>query len=154
MYPTALQLISYNGMYLGTSNSIFGFVKPAHVKYVARNMKYENMKITNSDNYFLMKPPSLRKPLNKKLLKMVTYETDVGHYFTNINNMNMKIIDSVSHNKKEDSFHLHSNYTIDFAVDDEMLKYHLDLVFNDSTINYSEEYTNMLLLSFLEGEEN
>ena len=153
MYPTSLQLVSYNGMYLGTQKSIFGFVKPAHANYVSRNMKYENMSIMKTDNCFIMTPSMLKKPLNKKLLNIVTYDTDVGHYFTKINNMNMKIIDSVSHNKKEDSFILHSNYTINFEVDDEMQAYHLDLLFKETSIDYSEEYNNMLLLSFLEGEE-
>jgi hypothetical protein len=154
MYPSSLQLIQYNGRFLGTSNSIFGFVKPTHVKYIVKNMKYENMRIIkSSNNCFLVKPQSLKKPLNRKLLKMKSFDTSVGHYFTSINNMNMKIIDSISHNKTEDSFELHSNYTIDFDVDDEMQKYHLDLIYNSEKIDYSEEYNNMLLLSFMEFNE-
>jgi hypothetical protein len=154
MYPKSLQLIKYKGLYLGTSKNVFGFVKPAHVKTLIKQIKYENIRITSTlDNSFILKPQHIKKPLNKHLLKTSSFDPSVGSYFAEINNMNIAIIDDISYNVTDESFQLYSNYTIDFDIDDDVRRYQLDLIFEGAKIDYDEEYNNMLMLSLLDFNE-
>ena len=156
MYPQSLHLLQYKGKYLGTSSNVVAFIKPNHARYVASNLKYENITITktrSTESIFTIKPPKLRKPINKRNLLLKSIDTNTAHYFANVNNIDISLIDEVKYSPETQIMQLSSNYTIDFDVDDNTKRFHLELLYEKpphEKIDYSEEYNNMLIMSFLE----
>lgn len=153
MYPTSLHLVKYKGNYLGTPESIFGFIQLKHAKYITRNLSYENMSITKtSPTSYKIKPPAIKQKINKHSVGIQPIETSVGQYFANINNINIDIIDTISVvSSSPPDINIYTNYKIDsnIDIDDDMRKYHIEMLFDGMKMDYEEEYNNMLILSFL-----
>lgn len=150
MYPTSLHFIKYKGNYLGTKDKIFGFVQLQHAKYVAKNITYENLNISRtSATSYKIKPPLQQKKINKHFLIVEPIDTNVGQYFAYINNIGIDIVDKISSNLPE--INIYTNYKLDFNIDidDDMRKYHAEMIYDNFKLDYEEEYNNMLILSFL-----
>lgn len=153
MYPTSLNLIKYKEKYLGTPSTVFGFVQHKQAKFIARHILYDNIIISKtSESSYSLKPPMLKKPINKKNLSIKQLDTNVGQYFANINNIEIAIVDSISKPRSDSNeIEIYSNYKMDsnIDIDDDMRKYHIEMLFDNMKLDYEEEYNNMLILSFL-----
>jgi hypothetical protein len=148
MFPNSLHFIKYKSFYLGepAKNKVFAFVKAHHAEFIKSTLKYENFNVSNTDNMYKIYPNTLKKPINRKFIKIEEYDPNVSYYFTHVNNVNLVIIDDIKY--KNDIFTLYSNYSFDIALMEEWTKqYHFERMFlkgNNEKINYEDEFENVI----------
>lgn len=146
MNPKSLSFVTYKQSYLGTSKSLFGFVKPKHAQIIRNTLQYEKfvIKKDSSGHSFIITPPTsrLRKPINRKQLRTSLIDAHEAVFFGNLNNMNVAIIDDVQL-IKPDIIRMECNYTIDEDyIEDPAIYEQLQDIYEGNEIDYSMKYMN------------
>lgn len=148
MYPNSLHFIKYKSSYLGqpTKNKVFAFIKSSHAEFIKSSLQYENFKVTNSENTYKISPNILKKPINKRFIRIQQYDPNVSFYFTHVNNTDLVLIDDM--NYKNEVYTLYSNYSLDIDLMDWTRQYHFERLYlkeKDEKINYEDEFENMII---------
>lgn len=164
MYPTHTHLVKYKGRYLGKNNFVLGFIKEAHAKQVASNLRYMSPVLRVSPNtYVVNRPPTLRQRhrflVERKHLDVETLEISVGSFFTSINNVELKLIDDVLVDKRSNVMVLKSEFQMDDMVplEPEDIVEQLERLYEnkpDGEIDYANMMSNIIIDRYIVSMED